>query len=225
MPRTQIRMLPKMKRNPMMRPSPAVLALCLWSFGTAAQSLPPGLLERTQSLSAPTRAELQRHAAILAAMSPAQRAALRERVAQWDAQVPARQRELREAWQAWRALPAQDQQRMRAAAAGFAALPPEQQQALRAQYDALDGSDKRGWLLGPELGADYPKLHALVAQVPPAQRDALLSALRAMSPEARADLGVLAQRTPPQEREALRKQLLAVPAAQRDAWLRDRLDR
>lgn len=225
MARVQIRMLPRMKRNPTMRPSLAVLALCLWSAGAAAQSLPPGLLERTQSLPAPTRAELQRHVAILAAMTPAQRQALRDRAAQWDMQVPARQRELREAWQAWRALPAPEQQRMRAAAAEFAALPPERQQALRAQYDALDGSDRRGWMLGPTLGADYPKLHALVAQVPPAQRDALLSALRAMSPAARADLGVLAQRTPPQAREALREQLLAVPVAQRDAWLRDRLER
>ena len=35
----------------------------------------------------------------------------------------------------------------------------------------------------------------------------------------RQELGVLAQRTPPQERQALRDELLATPAAQRDAWL------
>jgi len=206
------------------------VALALAGFAVAtgaalAQSLPPGLLERAQALPSPTGAELQRHAAMLATMTPEQRDAFRRRVAQWDAQVPALQRERREAWLAWLALPVPERQSLQAAANAYAALPVEQQQALRAQYDALDGSDRRGWLLGPVLGADYPKLHALVAQVPPAQRDALLAALRALSPEGRADLAVLAQRTPPQGRDALRRQLLAVPAPRRDRWLRDRLQR
>lgn len=200
------------------------LALAL-SAGVAAQSLPPGLLEKARALPAPTGAELQRHAEVLAAMTPEQRAAFDTRVAQWDAQVPAAQRERREAWHAWQALPEAERQRLRAAATAFSALPPDQQQTLRAQYDALDGSERRGWLLGPVLGADYPKLHALVAQVPPDQRDALLEALRALSPEGRADLSVLAQRTPPQARDALRTELLAQPAPRRDAWLRDRLHR
>lgn len=208
-----------------MRRSLLTAGLWLLCAPAIAQSLPPGLLQRAQSLPAPTSAELLRHAAILDAMTPPQREAFRRRVAQWDALVPARQRELREAWQAWRALPALEQRQLQAAAASYAALPADRQQALRAQYQALDGSIRRGWLLGPALGRDYPRLHALVAQVPPAQRDALLAALRAMSPGARANLGVLAQRTPPQDRAALRAQLLAVPQAQRDAWLRDRLDR
>src|SRR3546814_5351733 len=75
---------------------------------------------------------------------------------------------------------------------------------LRAKYEALDGSERRGWMLGPVLGADYPKLHSLVSQVPAGQRESLLAALRALSPEARDDLAVLAQRTPPQARDALR---------------------
>ena len=202
------------------------LALALAAVpGAAAQSLPPGLLEKARTLPAPTEADLKRHAAVLAAMTPAQRAAFDTRVAKWDAQVPAAQRESREAWQAWQALPEAERHRLRAAAAAFSALQPDQQQTLRAQYEALDGSERRGWLLGPVLGADYPKLHALVAQVPPDQRDALLEALRALSPEGRADLSVLAQRTPPQARDALRTELLAQPAPQRDAWLRDRLHR
>jgi len=202
-----------------------VIAIGLATGAAFAQSLPPGLLERAQALPAPTGAELQRHAAMLAAMTPGQRAAFRQRVVEWDAQVPARQRERREAWQAWLALPVTERERLQVAASDYAALPVEKQQALRAQYDALDGSDQRGWLLGPILGADYPKLHALVAQVPATQRDALLAALRSLSPQGRADLAVLAQRTPPQARDALRTQLLAVPMPQRDAWLRERLDR
>lgn len=202
----------------------AVLALVL-SSGALAQSLPPALLEKAQALPAPTRAELQRHAAILAAMTPAQRAAFEKRVAQWDAEVPAEQRERREAWQAWRALPEAERRQLSAAAKAYSALPPDRQQELRARYDALDGSERRGWMLGPVLGADYPKLHALVSQVPPGQRDALLAALRALSPEGRDDLAVLAQRTPPQARGALRTELLAQPESRREAWLRARLRR
>jgi hypothetical protein len=201
----------------------AFAALPLVGGAALAQSLPPGLLERAQALPSPTGAELQRHAAMLATMTPEQREAFRQRVAQWDAQVPALQRQRREAWQAWLALPVVERERLQAEATTYATLPDEKRQALRAQYDALDGSDRRGWLLGPVLGADYPKLHALVAQVPAAQRDALLAALRGLSPDGRADLAVLAQRTPPQERDALRRQLLAVPAPRRDRWLRDRL--
>lgn len=199
------------------------LALAALSGAAAAQSLPPELLERAQSLPAPTQEELRRHAAVLASMTAAQREAFAGRVAEWDALVPARQRERREAWHAWLALPADERARMQAAAATFASLPAERQQALRAQFDALDGSDRHGWLLGPGLGADYPALHALVAQVPAPQREALLTALRAMPPRTRANLAVLSQRTPPQERDELRTQLLAVPQAQRDAWLRERL--
>lgn len=199
------------------------LGLGVLSGVAAAQSLPPDLVERAQALPVPTREELQRHAATLAAMTPAQREAFARRVAEWDALVPAWQRERREAWQAWLALPVAERARVQAAASTFAALPADRQQALRARFDALDGSNKHGWLLGPGLGADYPSLHALIAQVPAPQREALLAALRAMSPRTRTNLAVLSQRTPPQERDALRTQLLAVPEAQRDAWLRERL--
>jgi len=211
-------------RRERVRPSMLAFALLLPAVA-GAQSLPPALLEKAQALPPPTRAELLRHAATLQAMTPAQREAFAARVAEWDALLPAAQREQRDAWQAWQALPEAERQRLRAAAEAYSKLPPDRQQELRAQYDALDGSERRGWLLGPALGADYPKLHALVSQVPPAQRDALLEALRALSPEGRADLAVLAQRTPPHERDALRKDLLAQPVQQRDAWLRDRLHR
>src|SRR3546814_6161518 len=112
---------------------------------------------------------LQRHAETLAEMTPARRAAFEKRVAQWDAQLPAVQRERREAWQAWRALPEAERRQLRAAAKAYSALQPDQQQELRAKYEALDGSERRGWMLGPVLGADYPTLHSLVSQVPAGQ--------------------------------------------------------
>src|SRR3546814_12949769 len=92
-----------------------------------------------------TRAELLRHAETLAEMTPARRAAFEKRVAQWDAQLPAVQRERREAWQAWSALPEAERRQSRAAAEAYSALPPARQQELPAKYDALDGSERRGW--------------------------------------------------------------------------------
>ena len=79
-------------------------------------------------------------------------------------------------------------------------------------------------MLWPVLGVDWPRLHALLPQVPGEEREALLVALRALAPQGRNDLAVLAQRTPPEQRQALRDELLAQPAEARDAWLRRRVD-
>ena len=159
----------------------------------------------------------------IAALSPADRAALERRAEAWEALPEPMRRARRDAWLAWRALPADERARMRDAREAYLALPVAEQQALRARFDALDAGIRRGWLLGPVLGADWPQLHALFAQVDPDERDALLDALRALPPQARADLGVLAQRTPPQERAALRAALMAQPPAQRADWLRGRV--
>jgi hypothetical protein len=53
----------------------------------------------------------------------------------------------------------------------------------------------------------------------------LLAALHAMTPTERADLAVLAQRTPPQRRDALRRGLLSTSDANRAAWLQAQLER
>ena len=160
----------------------------------------------------------------LATLAPAQAQALQRRLDAWDMLPESMRRERREAWAAWQALPAQERARMRAAHEAWRALPVAEQQLLRSRFDAIDAGIARGWLLGPTLGADWPRLHALFAQVPPQQRDATLHALRALPAQARADLAVLAQRTPPQEREALRQALLAQAPAQRAQWLRGRVD-
>lgn len=157
------------------------------------------------------------------ALSPAGREALQRRAEAWEALPVPMQVERREAWLAWRALPAAERARMQAAREAWRRLPVERQQALRAQFDALDAGIRRGWLLGPTLGAHWPQLHALFAQVPPDEREILLGALRALPAQALDDLGVLAQRTPPQERAALREALLAEPPGARPAWLSRRL--
>ncbi|WP_133000298.1 DUF3106 domain-containing protein [Luteimonas arsenica] len=159
----------------------------------------------------------------LAALDPVARRQLAQRRDAWDALPHAERGERRERWQAWRELPAGERAALRASALRFAALAPDEQAALRARFDALDASLRHGWLLGPDLGADYPRLHPLVAQVPPDARAALIEALRGLDAQAREDLAVLAARTPPQARAGLRVELLATPPAQRGRWLRTRV--
>lgn len=164
-------------------------------------------------------------AARWAAMSPAAQADWQQRRLAWDA-LPRHEREDRRArYAAWRALDEVQRARLRGAANEIAALPPEHQAALRTQFSVLDGMQRQGWRLGPDLGADWPRLQPLFAFVPPAEREGLLALLRRLDAEQRDDLAALAQRLPPQDRDAFRRDLLAVPDTQRRAWLRQRRDR
>lgn len=209
----------------MRRASLAIVAMaCLLPANALAQGLPPSLQDSAKSLPPALRAQILERQARLDAMSPDQRTRLLQRVAAWDALPPAEQRARREAWSAWQALPPAERATVRAAASAYAALPADRQQALRARFDALDESERQGWQLGPALGADYPRLHALLAKVPQHQRDQLLVALRAMTPAERDDLAVLAQRTPPQARDELRNALLSTAAHNRAIWLRRQVD-
>ncbi len=176
------------------------------------------------ALSADVRDALQQRRWRLDALSPPQRAAFVQRMAVWDA-LPRGEREDRRArYAAWQELDEVQRTRVRAAAEEISALPPEQQAMLRSRFDALDEMQRRGWRLGPVLGADYSRLQPLFGFVPEADRDATISLLRQLDVEQRNDLAVLAQRIPPQERAAFRQELLAVPAAERSTWLRARRD-
>lgn len=137
--------------------------------------------------------------------------------AQLDAQ---QQRQRRADYAAWRALPEAERERIRQAAARFNALPADQQQRMRQQFQAQDQAFRDGWRLGPQLGLEFPKLHGLFGFVPPEQRESALAVLRQLSPAQLAQLTLVAQRTPPQERDAVRSAFLAVPAAERDSWLK-----
>lgn len=142
----------------------------------------------------------------------------------WQALAPAQQRELRARYAAWRALPESERQRVRRAAAEVAALPAPERAAVRNRFLGLDRLHRDGWRLGPQLGAHYPKLQPLLGYLPGHQREPMLALLRQLDATQLAQLGVLAQRTPPQERDALRERLLALPAAQRGDWLRQRTE-
>jgi hypothetical protein len=199
----------------------ASAALALPSTG-----LPPGLDDaRLAILPPPVRQDVQRHADAWARMSPAEQQAFRERLRAWDALPLPVRRERRETWQAWLALPADQRLQVRAAALAYAALPPDQQQALRTEFDQADASQRRGWRLGPALGASYTVLQPLLMQVPGNERAPLLLALRAMDAAQRDALGMLAQRTAPAQRDALRRELISTSAANRGRWLDARLAR
>ncbi len=191
-------------------------ALCL--VAATAGATPP-LGELIDRLPPAAQATLRGNAAQWQSWSPAQRESFRQRVAQWDGLSRAQRDERRERYLAWQALPPDERARTQAAALGYAAMTPDLQHGWRAQFDALDRSERRGWLLGPALGTDYAMLQPLLAQVPEAEHAPLLRTLRAMTPQQRRDLGVLAQRTPPAQREALRHGLLATNAADRGDWL------
>lgn len=159
----------------------------------------------------------------LQSLTPEQRSAFTQRLAAWDALPLAEREDRRARYLAWRELEAGERTRLLGVASEVAAFAPERQQALRQEFAALDTSQRAGWRLGVALGSDYEKLHPLIAYLPPEQRLPLLAALRAMQPGQRVELGVLAQRTPPQERQALREELLVTPTSQREAWLERKL--
>lgn len=143
----------------------------------------------------------------------------------WASTPPADQRELRARYAAWQALSEAERQRVRHAAGAVAGLAPAQQAELRSRFSTQDQLHRDGWLLGPTLGVLYPKLQPLFGYVPPEQRAPALALLRQLNDGELAQLSLISQRTPPQDREEIRNQLLALPAAGRDAWLSEKVGR
>ncbi|MBH1627645.1 DUF3106 domain-containing protein [Stenotrophomonas maltophilia] len=184
-------------------------------FASLLLALPLSLSAAPQSLSVPLPPPVPGSAPAPPASAAATPAPAE--FAQLDAQ---QQRQRRADYAAWRALPEAERERIRQAAARFNALPADQQQRMRQQFQAQDQAFRDGWRLGPQLGLEFPKLHGLFGFVPPEQRESALAVLRQLSPAQLAQLTLVAQRTPPQERDAVRSAFLAVPAAERDSWLK-----
>lgn len=190
-------------------------------FVLAAFGLAFGLAAAPASVAVP---EVRQREAMLQRLTPQQRLEFGQRLAAWNA-LPRAEREARRMrYLAWKQLSPAERTQLRALAVQVAAFPPERRQALRAQFDTLEEVQRRGWRLGPTLGRDYAALFPLLAYVPASQQQPLLARLRALDAEQRADLAVLAQRTPPQERAALRRELVAIPPATLAVWLKRKLD-
>jgi hypothetical protein len=204
---------------------PALAMLSLLVLLLGAGTAMPQSRELLQRLPPDLREHLRERKAQWAGWSAQERSAFTGRVDEWEQRDPEARARERELYAAWRALDSIDRQLVQAARARHAALPSTAQAQLREKFEALDEHVRRGWLLGPRLGADYPALQPLLAQVPEDQREPLLQVLREMTPPQRADLAVLLQRTPAEERDALRRGLLSTSETNRGAWLRLRLER
>lgn len=175
------------------------------------------------TLAPKAREDLRANANDWHATSSPRRAALRARLQAWDAQPAAERARRRLPFHAWSELPAGERKRVAGAHAHAKALPAEQQAALRAQFAALDADTQRVWWLGPELGQQLAPIAVLFAFLPEADRPALLDALRGLDPVARAELSLLAPRLDAAGKQALRRQLLALPPEQRAAFVHERL--
>ncbi|MBT2767772.1 DUF3106 domain-containing protein [Stenotrophomonas sp. ISL-67] len=138
---------------------------------------------------------------------------------------PAQLRELRSRYAQWQALPESERARIRDAARRVAALPAAQQQTLRVRFGEQDQRFREGWLLGPQLGQQFPKLQGLFGYLPADQREPALAALRQLNEGQLAQLTLIAQRTPPQERDRVRDQFIGLAPAARDSWLKENLVR
>lgn len=129
------------------------------------------------------------------------------------------QREQRERQSAWLQLSEGQRQRIRDAATAFVALPADEQTRLRTEFVQMDLAEQRGWRLGPDIGAAWPQLSPLFSYVPEDERASLLAILRGMNTDELQALGRIAWRTPPGQRDALRRELIGLPVANIPAWL------
>lgn len=151
--------------------------------------------------------------------------ALSRRMRRWDASPASVRGERRGRWQAWRALVPAERIQLRGIGWRLRQLSTEEQQALGERFAAQSSDARAGWWLGPRLGRDWPRVAALFGYVGEAERERLLRFLREATPGDLDACARLAQSIPPEEREALRAELLAQPTAQRGAWLQARLQR
>lgn len=125
-----------------------------------------------------------------------------------------------QAWlQQYQQLPVAEQQRIARAAEQLRQLPPAEQQQLQRRFAQLDQHHRDGWRLGPRLGRHWAGLQPLFAYVLPEQREPLLQMLHGLDEASLERLVRLAQRTPPEQRQGLREQLLQQPAPRRAGWL------
>lgn len=200
-------------------PAPASFA----ALPAAVQGVLVSAREAWPELDPPTREMLLRQAQDWLGRSPAQREQLRARLVAWD-KLPAPERARRRTpFLAWQRLDDADRRQLRAAGARLAGLPPAEQAALRQQFAAAPPDTQGLWWLGPALGQELAPFASLFAFMPEADRPALLLVLRELDEGARADLATLAPRLSEARRQALRRDLLAAPAARRASLIRERL--
>ena len=171
-----------------------------------------------------TRVRLEANARRWLALDEAARQDVLSRLAELESLPPARRSARRATRQAWAMLGEDDREAVREAAQRYAQASPEQRERWRAAFDAQDLTAQRSWALGPENGRWLQSVRPLFAFVPAGEREASLTMLGALEPDAREDLRRLVPRLPPAERESFRRRLLEAAPAERAALIRQRLE-
>lgn len=158
------------------------------------------------------RRQLAMNAQLWLALDETQRQLLTERIAAWDAMPAAERLAPRARFDAWQQLGPEGRATARAAATWLAQASPEQQQELADTFQALPLNQQSRFLRDAATRDVFDTIDAVFPFVPETARTETLALVRALQPAARTALREQAKRMSPQQREALRKKLLALPA-------------
>lgn len=158
------------------------------------------------------RRQLAMNAQLWLALDETQRQLLTERIAAWDAMPAAERLAPRARFDAWQQLGPEGRATARVAATWLAQASPEQQQELADTFQALPLNQQSRFLRDAATRDVFDTIDAVFPFVPETARTETLALVRALQPAARTALREQAKRMSPQQREALRKKLLALPA-------------
>ncbi len=148
-----------------------------------------------------------------------------QRLTQWQALSPAQHASLRLNLPSWLRLDAEQRRQLLRKQQEFAAQSSEQRERLGSSFETLPPAARRA-LLPAVAGSDARDLaRELFAFVPMEQEVATLRMLDSLDAAAHESLRQISRRLAPWQREALRVELLDLPADQRVAWLQQRMGR
>jgi hypothetical protein len=154
-------------------------------------------------------------------LDPIAQARMLQRLEQWMAFPAEARQQLRERHAVLGSLPATEQQALRRRAIGVAGMSADERLALRTRFAALRPEQRRA-LITDATQRDIAELAQRVfAFVPAEARSETLALIEDLSPADRELLQQIARRQAPWQREALRLELLRLPAEQRGRFLRD----
>lgn len=168
------------------------------------------------------RIRLQHNAARWRALTPKQQAALQERLVAWDSITPQQRVRLRARYDALQDMPPDERDDVHRAFERFKALPRARQASLRKRFAALPAEQRSAFLLDAGNRDTIDVARRYFAFVPPDERDATLAMLRGLDAPTRQALRQLAGRLGAEQREVLRRDLLAATPDARAALIRAR---
>ena len=167
-----------------------------------------------------TRGRLLRGAERWNQLSTEERAAAAKRMAWWRSLPAERQAQIRRSFESFKALPPDQQRRIRQTFKRFQNLPIEQRLALLKRFEGMSDSEREAFMLGARAkGAGIP-WRQLWGPIPRDEIRALVAMTQGLDQPLKLKLAELLKRTPEAERQGLRKRLLAMGFAEREAFLR-----